>query len=351
MGKREKVRVGITMGDPNGIGLEIIMKTFSDSRMLDICTPVLYASTRTVSYHRKALNISDFNVNPVKSADEIRGKNVNLINLWDEEIDLAYGTSSQTAGEYAFKSLEAVTKDIAANKVDVMVTAPINKSNMPKTQFPYSGQTEYLASYANEENPLMIMISEGLRVGLVSGHVPLKDVPASISREGIVAKLRTFQKSLKQDFQIDKPRIAVLGLNPHAGDDGLLGEEEKTTIVPAIEQANEEGIFAFGPYGADGLFGSHAWKHFDGILAMYHDQGLAPFKAMAFETGVNYTAGLPIVRTSPDHGVGYDIAGKNEASESSFREAVYLACDIYKMRKAERELQSNSMQPEKALAD
>ena len=343
----EKLRVGISIGDINGIGMEVIIKTFLDNRMMEICTPIVYGSSKIASFHRKALDIQDFSFNIINKAEDFNPKRANLINLWDEEIKIELGESTSTGGEYAFKSLKTAVEDLAGGKTDVLITAPINKKNIQSADFNFAGHTEFLADYANEENPLMILCDEGLRVGLVTGHLPLKDVSGALSKELILAKLEVFNKTLKQDFGIEKPKIAVLGLNPHSGDGGLLGTEEQEIISPAIRQAFDAGILAMGPYPADGLFGSSTYQKFDGILAMYHDQGLAPFKAMAFHNGVNFTAGLPIVRTSPDHGVGYDIAGKNLASEQSFRQAVYLACDIYKTRRRNKQLTANSLDAKK----
>ncbi|MBL4624727.1 MAG: 4-hydroxythreonine-4-phosphate dehydrogenase PdxA [Flavobacteriales bacterium] len=347
----EKLRVGISIGDINGIGMEVIIKTFLDNRMLEICTPIVYGSSKIASFYRRVLDIPDFSFNIIKKAEEFNPKRANLVNLWDEEIDIQPGESTSIGGEYAFKSLKTAVEDLASGKTDVLITAPINKQNIQSDEFNFTGHTEFLADYANVDNPLMVLCDEGLRVGLVTGHLPLKEVPSSLNKELILSKLAVFNKTLKQDFGIEKPKIAVLGLNPHSGDGGLLGTEEQEIISPAIKQAFDGGVLAMGPYPADGLFGSSTYQKFDGILAMYHDQGLAPFKAMAFHKGVNYTAGLPIVRTSPDHGVGYDIAGQNKASEQSFRQAVYLACDIYKTRRMNKQLFANSLDAPKEVLE
>lgn len=346
MSKRNrKIRVGISIGDLNGVGMEVIMKTFDDNRMNDMCTPIVYGSTRVASYHRKALKMESFKFHVVQNADQADANKANLVNCWKEEVRMRLGTPNKEAGKYAFKSLEMATRDLASNKVDVLVTAPIDKSTIQSSEFNFNGHTEYLANYANEENPLMIMVSDKLRVGMATGHIPLKDVSKSLSIELIINKVNVMAKSLTQDFAVIKPRIAVLGLNPHAGDEGLLGDEEKNIIYPAILKLQKAGHVVFGPFGADGFFGSGAFKNFDGVLAMYHDQGLIPFKTLSFENGVNYTAGLPIVRTSPDHGTGYDIAGKKTASPSSFRNAVYTACDIYRTRRMYREMTANPLTP------
>lgn len=346
----KKLRVGISIGDLNGIGMEVIIKTFLDNRMLDICTPLIYGSSKTASFHKKLLNAGDFNFNIIKEASQATNKKVNLINCWEEEIKIDLGVPTPIAGQYAFTSLEAATHDLASNKVDVLVTAPINKNTINSEKFPFRGHTEYLAHIAGTDDFLMILTTEdptlgrgGIKIGTVTGHIALKEVSASITIEKILGKLRVFHKSLIQDFGINKPKIAVLGINPHAGDKGLIGTEEQQVIIPAIEKAKAEKILAIGPYAADGFFGSAAYLAFDGVLAMYHDQGLIPFKTLSFNEGVNFTAGLPVVRTSPDHGVGYDIAGKNLACETSFRNAVYLACDIYERRKLHNRISSNPL--------
>jgi len=346
--RKSKIRVGISAGDMNGVGMEVIIKTFLDNRMLDSCTPIIYGSSKVASFHRKQLGIVDFSFHIINDADDANPKRANLINCIDDDLTVELGKSTKDAGKFAFKALEAATKDIASNKIDVLVTAPINKHNVQSDDFKFPGHTEYLADYANEENPLMLMVDQELRVGLVTGHIPVKEVSEQLTIENILAKIRVMNKSLIQDFGIRKPKITVLGLNPHAGDKGLLGSEEETAIIPAIRKANEEGILTFGPYGADGFFGSSSYSSADGILAMYHDQGLTPFKALSFDTGVNYTAGLPIVRTSPDHGTGYEIAGQNKASESSFRNAVYLACDIFRNRREYKQLNANALKPKNA---
>ena len=344
--KPKKVRVGISCGDINGIGPEIIIKAFEDPRMLELCTPVVYCSSRAINFYKKKIGMVDFKLHPVNGAENASHKKVNLVNISDDEIKINFGKPSKETGTLAFQSLEAATNDLAANKTDVLITAPINKDTIQSENFKFNGHTEYLANYANEENPLMILNTEHLRVGLVTGHVPVSEVSERITEELIISKLKTFNKSLIQDFGIPKPKIAVLGLNPHSGDNGLIGKEEQTTIIPAIKKANDEKILCMGPYAADGFFGSSTYKKFDGVLAMYHDQGLTPFKALSFNSGVNFTAGLPIVRTSPDHGTGYEIAGKNQASEASFREAIYRAIEIFNNRRLHKEINANPLQPQ-----
>lgn len=348
--KNHKPVVGITLGDPNGIGAEIIMKVFSDNRMLDICTPVIYGSAKVILHYKKLLGLNDFSFNQVKKAEQSAAKKVNLLNINVSDFELTPGVSSNEAGQASFNYLKTATEDIASNNIDVMVTCPINKKNIQSEEFKFPGHTEYLADYANEDNPLMVMTTESTRVGLVSIHVPIKDVATQITTDAVINKANAFIKTLIQDFGIAKPKLAILGLNPHAGDNGLLGEEEINIISPAIQYLKEKGNLAFGPFPADGFFGSSNYQKYDGILAMYHDQGLTPFKALTFDEGVNYTAGLPIVRTSPDHGVGYDISGKNLASEKSLRNAIYTACDIFKTRKNHKDLLANQLKKEPAKA-
>lgn len=341
-----RVRVGISVGDINGIGMEIIIKTLSDNRILQDITPVVYGSSKLASFYRKVMNVQEFSFHLINNADEARDNKANLVNVWNEEVTISMGEANSTGGTYAFKSLEAAARDLASGKVDVLVTAPINKLVMQSDQFKFPGHTEYLAQMANVDEALMMMVAGNIRVGLVTSHVPLKEVSSLLTKERILNRVRQINQSLIRDFGIRRPRIAVLGLNPHAGENGLLGEEEKNTIEPAIRQAASEGLMVFGPYGADGFFGSGNFKNFDGILAMYHDQGLTPFKTLAFDEGVNFTAGLPIVRTSPDHGTAYDLTGKNLANEASFRQAIYLAKDVFLQRKFHREITANPLQPQ-----
>ena len=339
----EKIIVGISQGDINGIGLEVIIKTFLDPQMLEICTPVVYSSLKTASFHRKALNIEDFSFNVIKDITEINHKRANLINVYEEDVNIELGKQTETGGKYALKSLEAAAYALAQGKVNVLVTAPINKENIQSPDFKFPGHTEYLEEKFGDGNSLMFLVSDTLRVAVATGHIPVTQVAQALSSEKILKKLQALQKSLIQDFEIRKPKIAVLGLNPHAGDNGVIGNEEKDIIIPAIQKATEEGMLVYGPYPADGFFGNETYKKFDAVLAMYHDQGLIPFKTISFNSGVNFTAGLPVVRTSPDHGTAYDIAGKNVASEESFREAIYTAIDIYHRRKNYKEISSNPL--------
>jgi len=343
----ERIRVGITLGDMNGIGPEIILKTVSDNRLSQDLTIVVYGSNRVLNFYKKELSIEQFSFHGIKEAANAIPKKVNLVSLTKQELPVVPGEVTEIAGKLAFMSLEAAVEDLAGNKIDVLVTSPINKKNIQQKGFEFPGHTEYLAKYSNVDQALMLMCSEDLRVGVVTGHVPLKEVSEKISQDQIVAKLLAMDKSLKMDFTVQKPKIAVLGLNPHAGDNGLLGAEEKEVIVPAINKAKEQGVFAFGPYAADGFFAGNSFKNFDAILAMYHDQGLIPFKSIAGDYGVNYTAGLPIVRTSPAHGTAYDLAGKSVANEQSFRQAIYMACDIYRNRTENRQLAANALDASK----
>jgi 4-hydroxythreonine-4-phosphate dehydrogenase len=326
------IRVAITHGDTNGIGYEVILKTFEEPGMLELCTPIIYGSPKAAAYHRKMLDLQT-NFCIISSAEEAQEGRVNLLATFDEEVKIEVGQPSAEAGEAALKALDRAMTDYRSGLYDVLVTAPINKNTIQSDQFHFCGHTEYIENCVGEgQKALMILMNGSLRVALVTTHLPIKDVAKAITKEAIVEKTKTFHTSLKRDLRIDNPRIAVLALNPHSGDNGLLGSEESEAIIPAIEELEAAGIQAFGPYPADGFFGSGMYNRFDGVMAMYHDQGLAPFKALAIEDGVNFTAGLPIVRTSPDHGTAYDIAGKGIADVSSFRQAIYTAIDVYRNR-------------------
>ena len=338
-----KIRVGVSIGDFNGIGLEVIIKTFSDARMMDVCTPVIYGNLSLIKAYNEFLDVSDFSFLEIADAAQANPKRANLVQVWDDESTITFGESTSDAGKKSFLSLEAATKDLASNKIDVLVTAPINKNNIQSEDFSFPGHTEYLANYANEDYPLMVLTHGDLRVGTITGHIAIKDVASQITEEVILKKIEVLQKTLQQDFSIAHPTIAVLGLNPHSGDNGTIGSEEKEIIIPALKKAEKKGTLIFGPFPADGFFGSPGYKKFDGILAMYHDQGLTPFKTISFDEGVNFTAGLPIVRTSPDHGTAYDIAGAGIASASSFRNAVFSAIDIFKNRKLNKTLVENAL--------
>ncbi len=320
------------------------MKVFEDERMLENIQVVVYGNNEVFKEHKRLLNKPSFHLHKIKDVESAHSGKVNVVNVWTDKINIEFGKATQEAGEIALKSLESAVKDLASNKIDVLITAPINKDTIQSDDFNFPGHTEYLSEMSNVEDHLMLLVADSLRVGVVTGHIPIKEVSANLSTEKILSKLNILHDSLIRDFAISRPRIAVLGLNPHAGDNGLLGDEEKEVIIPAIRQAKEEGKLVYGPFGADGFFGSPSLGEFDGIMAMYHDQGLTPFKALAFDEGVNFTAGLPIVRTSPGHGTAYEIAGKNLASPNSFRNAVYLACDIYKSRKMFKEITSNVLE-------
>lgn len=339
------LKVGITHGDINGIGYEVILKTFSDSRMTELCIPVIYGSSKIAAFYRKNLDLPPVTMNSIVKAEDAGANRVNIINCVDDETKVETGKPSAISGEAAFKALEKAVADLKKGVIDVLVTAPINKQAIQSDSFHFPGHTEYLEECFTENGKkgLMILMNERMRIALVTGHIALSQVASTITAKDISDKLYIFNRSLKQDFTIVRPRIAVLSLNPHAGDNGLLGKEEETVIIPAMQEAEKRGVMSFGPYPADGFFGSQMYEKFDGVLAMYHDQGLAPFKALAMEDGVNYTAGLPIVRTSPAHGTAYDIAGQNIASEESFRQAVYTALDIYRNRLNYKEATANPL--------
>ncbi|MCD8304547.1 MAG: 4-hydroxythreonine-4-phosphate dehydrogenase PdxA [Prevotellaceae bacterium] len=339
-----KIRMAITQGDTNGIGYEVILKTFGTPTMLELCTPIVYGNPRIASYHRKSCGLETDFLN-IQNAEEAKAGELNLLVLDEAEVPVNLGKETPTAAAQAFSSLQRALADWKEGKVDVLVTAPINKHSMQGEEFHFPGHTEYLEAEVGEgAKALMILLNSSLRVALVTTHLPVSQIAPAITSELIVEKVSVFDQSLKRDFGIEKPRIAVLSLNPHAGDGGTLGTEEQDIITPALEKAHTElGINAFGPYAADGFFGTRAYEQFDGILAMYHDQGLAPFKALAMSDGVNFTAGLPLVRTSPDHGTAYDIVGKGVADETSFRQAVYTALDIFRNRLRYDEARENPL--------
>jgi 4-hydroxythreonine-4-phosphate dehydrogenase len=335
--------IGITLGDVIGISPEVIIKTLADTRVNEYCVPVVYGSPKILSYWKKPLGFGEFNFHIAKSLDQIHTKRSNVLVCWEEEVEIKPGEVTETAGKYAFKSLEAATRDVKDGKIHAIVTGPLNKHNVNNELLPFKGHTEYLAQQAGSQNYIMMLLSSDIKVGLVTGHIPLAEVATRINKDLILRKLRTLTTSMKNDFSVTKPKIAVLGLNPHAGDNGLLGKEDKDVIAASVKSAQEEGILAYGPYPADGFFGSRQFKQFDAVLAMYHDQGLIPFKYLAFDDGVNFTAGLPFVRTSPDHGTAYGIAGKNQASEASFRNALYTAIDIVRTRNENFNLNQNPL--------
>ncbi len=333
--KKSSPVIGISIGDINGIGPEVIIKSLSNHKITKHLTPVIFGSAKVLSFYRKSLNADHFNFSPIDSIDRVHHRKVNVIDCWKDPVDINPGESNETGGNCAFQALEMATNHLIEGKVDALVTAPINKHNIQRDDFKFPGHTEYLSQKAESKDSLMYLISETLRVGVVTGHMPLKDVSAHITQESVEKKLKYMLKSLKKDFGISKPKIAVMGLNPHAGEEGLLGTEEADIIKPAMQSLKHKGNLIMGPYPSDGFFGSGDYKKYDGILAMYHDQGLIPFKTLAFEDGVNFTAGLPFVRTSPDHGTAYSIAGKGTADERSMRAAIFAALDISNQRKEE----------------
>ena len=338
---KEKIKpiLGITTGDINGIGIEIILKTFSDKRMFEICTPIIFGSHKVLYDYKRSIDINDINFTAINNYQKINPKTINVFNCWEEQIKIELGKITKLGGKYALKSILASAKALKCGDIDILVTAPINKQNIQSKKFNFPGHTEFYEQQFNG-SALMLMISDNLRLSMVTGHIPISEVSASINKEKILKKLIVLQTTLIQDFGIKKPKIAVLGLNPHASDDGLLGFEENKIIIPAIKEAADKNILVFGPYPADSFFRSININQFDGILAMYHDQALIPFKTISLDNGVNFTAGLKYIRTSPDHGTAFNIAGQNKANEQSFRSAVYSACDIYNKRKEFNKLMS-----------
>ncbi|MEO6348386.1 MAG: 4-hydroxythreonine-4-phosphate dehydrogenase PdxA [Aquaticitalea sp.] len=341
MKKAELIKVGISVGDLNGIGTEIILKTFEDSRMLEFCTPVIFASIKTMSFFKKHFD-SPINFHGINEVNQIVEGKVNVLNVWKENPNIEFGKENNEIGLFAVKSLEKATEALKNEDIDVLVTAPINKLTIQSDSFKFPGHTNYLAKELGGTS-LMFMVTEELKVGLLTDHVPLKDVSNTINAKLITEKIETVYNSLIQDFRINKPRIALLGINPHAGDNGVIGEEDDKIVRPTLEKIREKGKLVYGPYSADSFFGSKNYKNFDAVIASYHDQGLIPFKTITFGEGVNFTAGLSKVRTSPDHGTAFEIAGKGEADESSFKEAVFMAIKIYTNRKEYRKLSKNPL--------
>jgi 4-hydroxythreonine-4-phosphate dehydrogenase len=341
--ENSKIRIGITHGDINGVGYEVILKAFADPTMLELCTPIVYGSPKVAAYHRKAMDLTT-NFTIINSAAEAADDKLNILNCTDDEVKVEFSKPTQEAGRAALDALEKAMADYREGLIDVIVTAPINKNTIQSDDFHFPGHTEYIEQRLGDGNKaLMILMNDTLRVALVTGHMPVSQIAEHVTKEAIEEKLRIFNHSLKVDFGISSPRIAVLSLNPHAGDNGLLGTEENEIISPAISEMSAEGILCYGPYSSDGFMGSGNYTHFDGVLAMYHDQGLAPFKTLAMDNGVNYTAGLPVIRTSPDHGTAYDIAGKGLASEASFRQAIYVAIDVFRNRQRDAEAKAHPL--------
>lgn len=341
MRKQEKIVVGISIGDLNGIGSEIVIKTFEDVRILELCTPVIFASIKTMSFFKKHFN-SPIQFHGINDAKQVQHNKVNVVNVWKENTNITFGQEDVKAGEYAIKSLRAATLSLKNEEIDILVTAPINKHNIQSENFKFPGHTDYLAQEL-EGNSLMFMITEFLKVGLLTDHVPVKDVSSHITKTLILSKIETIYNTLKTDFGIRKPKIAVLGINPHTGDNGVIGDEDDAVMRPTLKEIRASGKLVYGPYAADSFFGSNAYKNFDAIIASYHDQGLIPFKTLSFGQGVNFTAGLNRVRTSPDHGTAFEIAGKGEADESSFKEAVFRGIQIFNNRIQNQKLEENPL--------
>ncbi len=338
----KKLKIGITIGDINGVGLEVILKTLSNKKILDMCTPLVYGSSKVVSYHKNIVGV-DLQFQNSRGADKIFPDRINIINCWQENVNISLGKASDLGGQYAFRSLEFAVMDLRNGLIDALVTAPINKQAMKMAGFPFPGHTEYLTKELGGLDSLMLMVHDELRIGLVTNHLPISQVAERVTREQVINKIKIMEETLRVDFGIDRPTIALLGLNPHAGDGGAIGDEDEQIIRPAAIECKKNGMLVMGPFPADGFFGSGQYKKFDGILAMYHDQGLAPFKLLSFGKGVNFTAGLVGIRTSPDHGTAYDIAGKNQADHTSFQEALFLALDLARNRTEYREAHQNPL--------
>lgn len=341
MKKENKIRVGISIGDLNGIGSEIILKTFEDQRMLDFCTPVVFANNKLLSFYKKHFGLG-LSFQGIDSAENIIDGKFNVVNVWKDNLKINFGKEDKFLGQFTLQSLEAATQALKNDKIDVLVTAPINKNVIQSDKFNFPGHTNYLAKELNGQS-LMFMVSQDLKVGLLTDHVPVKDVAETITAKLIQNKVSIITETLKKDFRVQKPKIAVLGINPHSGDKGVIGKEDDTTLRPTIKKINDKGALVFGPYAADSFFGTKNYKHFDAVIAAYHDQGLIPFKTLSFGKGVNYTAGLNKIRTSPDHGTAYEIAGKNQADHNSFKEAVFTAIEIYRCRQEYEELTKNPL--------
>ncbi len=345
----QKPAVGFSCGDINGIGLELIIKSLSDTRITDMCTPVVFASIKSINFYRKVLPNINFVYQSIKDLNRLSPKQVNLFNCWEEEVQIMPGQLNETGGKYALISLQQATQALKDGQIQALVTAPIHKKNIQSEAFNYSGHTPYLKAFFEVPDVLMLLTASNMRVALVTEHVPVGGIAQQITKAAILSKLKILHASLQKDFGIDKPKIAVLGLNPHAGDEGLTGTEEETIIKPAIKEAKQQNILAVGPFSADAFFARGYHQKFDAVLAMYHDQGLIPFKSLAWGEGVNYTAGLPVVRTSPDHGTAFDIAGKGIADPSSLLEAMYTAADIIKMRTGHADMHKNPMRKMSAI--
>lgn len=338
----DRIKVGVTIGDINGIGPEVIIKTFLDDRILALCTPIIYGASKVISYHKNIVD-DDFRFNQLKLGDKPIDGKVNVVNCWQEAVSINLGKASKEGGVYSFKALERAVQDLKDGSTDALVTAPINKYSMQLADFPYKGHTEYLTDSFGIKESLMLMVQDNLRVGVATNHIPVEEIAANLDQSKLTKKIQIMLDSLVKDFGLERPKIAVLGLNPHAGDGGVIGEEEIKILQPVIEEFKAKGNLVVGPFAADGFFGSGSYAKFDGIMAMYHDQGLVPFKLLSFGKGTNFTAGLPVVRTSPDHGTGFDLAGKNEADPASFRQALFTAIDLARNRKIYQEDYANPL--------
>ena len=341
------ITIGISCGDINGIGLEVILKSIGLKNIGKKFKTIVYGSTKVIAYHKNIITEENIQFHSIESAAEAQAERINVINCWPDNVNITLGKPDKVGGECAHKALERAVKDLKSGEIDALVTAPINKKAMQMAGFPFVGHTEYITNAYKVKDSLMLMVSDSLRVGLVTNHLPIREVAAAVTKERVLRKILIMAETLRIDFNIERPTIAVLGLNPHASDEGAIGDEDDKIVRPAIEEAKAKGIMAFGPYPADGFFGSGQYHKFDGILAMYHDQGLVPFKALSFGAGVNYTAGLPAVRTSPDHGTAYDIAGKGEADETSMIKAIYLAAEIVRNRAEYLDMHANSLERRK----
>lgn len=349
--KENRIRIGISHGDINGISYEVIIKTLQDQRLIENYTIILYGSTKVASYYRKLMDVNEVNFNIIKTSDQAHPRRPNIINMIEDEVRIDMGNATTIGGELAYKALEMAMDDLLNGQIDILVTAPISKKNIQSENFQFPGHTEYLADRCKVDDSLMLMVNREFRIGVVTGHIPLKKVSEALTTDLILRKIKIMNESLKQDFGIIKPKIAILALNPHAGDDGLIGDEDQKVIKPAVEEAFASDILAFGPYPADGMFGTSNFRKFDGILAMYHDQGMIPFKLLSFDEGVNFTAGLPVIRTSPAHGTAFDIVGKNEANPQAFRNALFQGCDIFLNRAQYKEMFSNPLKSHKESKD
>ena len=342
MNDSAKIRLGISIGDLNGIGAEVALKTFADSRMLEFCTPVIFASNKTIS---QLNNLFKFNIkfNGLRDLNKIIDGKITVVNVWQEQAEIKFGETTETAGKYALRSLKAAVEALKKNQIDVLVTAPISKSNIQTEDFKFPGHTDYLAETFDSDS-LMFMVTDDFKIGLMTDHVAVKDIAEVITPELVKEKIKKLIDSLKQDFAVRKPKIAVLGINPHSGDNGVIGKEDDEIVKPVIQECLDEGLLVFGPYAADSFFGAGNHQKFDAVLAAYHDQGLIPFKTLSFGKGVNFTAGLPVVRTSPDHGTAFEIAGKGEADAGSFKEAVFMAIRIFKNREEFKKLTATPLE-------